>query len=193
MSYRIAICGPHSSGKTTLLHALQMTEEFKGFKSLPEVTRTIREHGVSINEMGDTDTQILIMAKHMQNILLEQDDFIVDRCLIDGFVYTMYLHTKGRVAEYVKDYAMQLMLNYVSRYDLIFYIPCEFAPVDDGVRSTGKEFHEDIVGGFTKIIDILMDENDCANVSCGLNIVTLTGTVEERVAKAKAAFAALEK
>lgn len=173
---RIAITGPHGGGKTTLLNALVKTKEFSGLDVLPEVTRLIKEAGLDINELGSDETQILVLAKHMQNLILHKN-FIVDRCLLDGLVYTEYLSEHGKVSSYLVDYAMNLLEDHLRDYDLVLYIPAEFEPADDGVRSIAKEFHDWIVKHFEWKVR-------CIQLAEEVNLVELRGTVEERVARA---------
>lgn len=142
-SLRLAFSGPHSSGKTTLLNALHSIDEFKDIDFLPEITRQIKERGFDINEAGTLDTQILVMAAHMNNLLLH-NRFIVDRSLIDGVVYTEYLYEEEKVPQWFLDYCYDLLNTYIDRYDIIFYLPPEIPLADDGVRSTAKQFHEGV-------------------------------------------------
>jgi len=178
---RLGICGSHSSGKTTLLEALRNTPEFDSVDFLPEITRTIKEQGYNINEAGTLDTQILIMAAHMQNLLTHKR-FIVDRCLIDGFCYTKFLYTNPenkslhheRIQPWFMDYCENLVKSYLPYYTRIFYIPSELPVVDDGVRSTDSYFHREIVHLFEENVKRFGDMNP------GL-IVVVRGSVEERV------------
>jgi len=178
---RLGITGPHSSGKTTLLEALRKTPEFDSVDFLPEITRTIKEQGYDINEAGTLDTQILIMAAHMQN-LLTRKRFIVDRCLMDGLCYTRFLYANpedkspryGRIQKWFMDYCENLVESYLPYYTRIFYIPPELPVADDGVRSTDSYFHEEIVHLFEENIKWFGEMNP------GL-IVTVRGSVEQRV------------
>lgn len=172
-SLRLALSGPHSSGKTTLLDALHATDEFKNIDFLPEITRQIKEQGFDINEAGTLDTQILIMAAHVNNLLLH-NRFIVDRSLVDGVVYTEYLFNQGRIPKWFIDYCHDLYTMYIDRYDIIFYLPPEIPLADDGVRSTAKQFHEKICRIFDARISSL--QKICPNL-----ITVVTGSVEQRV------------
>jgi nicotinamide riboside kinase len=141
---KIALAGTHSTGKTTLLKELGSRETFSDFSILPEITRSIKEKGFSINEQGTLDTQILIMNSHMENILYK-DQFLVDRCLLDGWAYTTYLAMQSRVPRWFADYATNLLVTYMHRYDAVFYLPVEFGIEDDGVRSTDADFRKQVM------------------------------------------------
>jgi len=148
---KIGLTGPHSSGKTTLLNALHSKSELSGIDFLPEITRQIKERGFDINEAGTLDTQILVMAAHVNNLLLHSR-FIVDRSLMDGVVYTEYLYEEGKVPQWFMDYCYSLLDEYIDRYDIIFYLPPEIPLADDRVRSTAKQFHEGVCRIFDKHI-----------------------------------------
>lgn len=172
-SLRLALSGPHSSGKTTLLEALHSTDEFKDIDFLPEITRQIKERGFDINEAGTLDTQILVMSAHMNNLLLH-NRFIVDRSLIDGIVYTEYLYETMQVPSWFMDYCYNLRNAYVDKYDIIFYLPPEIPLANDGVRSTERHFHEGICKLFEKHIEQV--HQSYPNL-----ITTVSGSVEQRV------------
>jgi len=170
---KIGLTGPHSSGKTTLLNALHSIDELKDIDFLPEITRQIKERGFNINEAGTLDTQILIMAAHINNLLLH-NRFIVDRSLIDGVVYTEYLHEEVKIPNWFMDYCYNLRNSYIAYYNIIFYLPPEIPIADDGVRSTEKQFHQGICRLFDKHIQQIQQRYP--NL-----IVTVTGTPEQRV------------
>lgn len=168
---KIGLCGPHSSGKTTLLNALTFYFTEKDISVLPEITRVIQKQGIAINEDGGLDSQILVMATHMQN-LLTRDNFIVDRCLVDGYCYTEYLYNQRKVPTWFMNYSKELVRQYLGEYDIIFYLPAEIPLVADGVRSSNASFREKVVKIFEKNIPIF--EKDAY-------IVNVSGTVEERM------------
>lgn len=148
---KLGLTGPHSSGKTTLLNALHDIDEFKDVDFLPEITRQIKERGFDINEGGTLDTQALVMAAHVNNLLLH-NRFIVDRSMMDGVVYTEYLYEQDMIPKWFMEYCYDLMDEYINRYDIVFYLPPEIPLADDGVRSTAKQFHEGICRIFDKHI-----------------------------------------
>ena len=169
MNLQIGLTGPHGSGKTTLLNDLKSQKLDLTF--LPEVTRILKDKGFVINEHGSTDTQLLVLATHIQNILFNKN-FIVDRSLIDGYIYTTYLNSIGQVPDWVQLYAKQLCEQYLPLYDYIFYIPAEFNLTLDGTRSGDQAFYSGIKDLFEICIPIF---SKCTN------IITVTGTREQRV------------
>ena len=110
----------------------------------------------------------------MDNLLCN-DNFLVDRCLLDGFAYTRYLYDASdeQIPDWFMDYASHLLRKYMRRYDHIFYLPVEFELADDGVRSTNSSFRNEV----TQIFESLLAIGNFTNVH------RLSGTVEERAEK----------
>ncbi len=172
---RIALSGPHGSGKSTLLREIKQDDLFRDIrlKSIPEITREVQALGYPINEAGNNETQNLCIARCLNDILSD-NNYIVDRCIVDQYIYTQYMFELGQVDRAVTDYARAVSDRYMSWYDFIFYIPAEFEPEDDGTRSTGKKFHDRIVELFEHQMGLYRREPN-------IDIIELRGTVEERM------------
>lgn len=177
---RIAFCGTGGVGKTTLINLLKDYFSDREFVFLDEITRTLKENGFPINHDQTTDynqTQLMILGAHLHN--LSHSHFITDRCLIDGFAYTEYLALHNKVNSPVRDAAANALEAGLKMYDLIFYIPIEFAPENDGVRSVDINF----IKGIDRIIQDYITE---VKINRGItSIYTITGSVEERIEKIK--------
>ena len=175
--------GAQCTGKTTLLKHLYKENGDYPFLFIPEVTRLIkREFNMPINESGDDLTQMLIMTEHVRNIFRDRADYIVrgvhqilDRCALDGIVYSHYLLDKGKINRATYDACDLIYKKLINKYDVIFYTSHEDVElVDDGERSVDKIFREDIIGLF----DMYMQYNI---IEDGPRIVWLEGSVEERL------------
>ena len=175
--------GAQCTGKTTLLKHLYKENGDYPFVFIPEVTRLIRrEYNMPINESGDDLTQMLIMTEHVRNIFRDRADHIVrgvhqilDRCALDGIVYSHYLLDKGKINRATYDACDLIYKKLINKYDVIFYTSHEDVElVDDGERSVDKIFREDIIGLF----DMYMQYNI---IEDGPRIVWLEGSVEERL------------
>ena len=175
--------GAQCTGKTTLLKHLYKENGDYPFVFIPEVTRLIRrEYNMPINESGDDLTQMLIMTEHVRNIFRDRADHIVrgvhqilDRCALDGIVYSHYLLDKGKINRATYDACDLIYKKLINKYDVIFYTSHEDVElVDDGERSVDKIFREDIIGLF----DMYMQYNI---IEDGPRIVHLEGTVKERL------------
>jgi len=166
---RIAFTGAQSTGKTTLLEAIKQNEEFRyKYEFIDEITRRMVKKGLKINEAGGNTTQLLIMNEHIKNLLYE--DVIMDRCMLDGLVYTDWLHWEGKVKTWVYEYTKNVFDHYINRYDLIFYLKPEFNIVDDGVRSVDIKFRNEIVERFERYVKHVQ-----------VPVIILSGTVEQRL------------
>ena len=97
---RVSFTGAQSTGKTTLLNKCK--EVYKDYKFVDEVTRYVKKtYDVKINEIGGTETQLYILAEHIKNHLRSDENLILDRCILDGYVYTKYQVLNGKVSEQV--------------------------------------------------------------------------------------------
>lgn len=154
------------------MRELKAQNILESYKYLPEITRTLKEKGFLINEAGTLETQIMVMNAHIENLLCN-DDFIVDRCILDGYAYTrwLHLHKEGTIPEWFARYANELAERYVASYDHIFFLPIEFDVEDDGVRSTQPQFREQVNNLLTNKIELHRYPN----------MHVIGGTVQQRV------------
>ena len=153
---RISFTGTGCSGKSTMLKACQ---EHYGdrFQYITEVTRPLARKGFKINEEGDSATQRAIIDAHIDNDKI--DNVIMDRCIIDGYVYTEWLFHEQKVTPEVYEYAYDTLNDILNNIDIIFYCePLEMK--DDGERSTNKKFQDDINCSMTQLL--YQEEWNCA-------------------------------
>lgn len=145
----VSFTGAQSTGKTTLLTACCNTTFFRRFHCVTEVTRKIRrEYNLDINEEGDNVTQLFILREHLHNHYL-RGNALLDRCILDGVVYTQYLTNHGKVAPWVYRYALELLNLLGPRLDVVFYTSPDDIPIeDDGERSIDKSFRNEIIDIF---------------------------------------------
>ena len=168
---KIAFTGAQSTGKTTLLKELKRDNSLAlQYDFRDEITRRMQKKGLLINEGGSDITQLLIMNSHIKNSLI--DNVIMDRCALDGLVYTDWMYDNKKVSQWVREYAENVFNLLIDRYDHIFYLVPEFSLEDDGVRSTNLQFRDDIVDLFDHYIK-----------QYKIPVTRLTGTVEQRLNK----------
>ena len=172
----ISFTGAQSSGKTTLLN--HWNDCTSRWNVVPEVTRKLKRQGFKINDDSSNyiDTQIAILTDHLNNIFSYSNtdmNTILDRCLVDGFVYTRYFRMNGKVDEFT-DKVFSYMLNkYISRYDYIFYTsPYDVALINDGERSISESFRNRIIKLYEELI-----------LNKYPNVFVLEGSVESRYNK----------
>jgi len=172
-NYKAAICGSHSQGKTTLVKALKDNSflDDNNFSFRTNLTRSLKDLNIPINEGGTLLTQYLIMARHLEYVLTP-GNWILDRGALDGIAYTSYFYEKGQVNREVYDAAVKIYEECISRYDKIFYVIPELELKDDGERSINKDFFDGVVNQFNFFIKHhSMPSN---------KLVYVMGSVEER-------------
>lgn len=174
----VSFTGAQSTGKTTLLKKCK--EIYTDYEYVDEVTRLVkRNYNVNINEGGNDVTQLLIINQHIQNTFRQLQEgkrgVIMDRCIVDGLVYTTYLSVENKVSRWVAEYARNVFNLLIPHVDKVFYTwPGDVPLVDDGERSVDTEFRDKIITTFDLLFesytDMMKDK-----------LVILKGTVEERL------------
>ena len=189
----IGFTGAQCTGKTTLLNLLKdrlcgnkWTQGSDGvyrddWSFVPEVTRKVMREGLKINESGDDLTQLFILKEHLQNHTVnENENWILDRCILDGYVFTRWLHEQGSVQRWVLNYACGLLSMLGERLDYILYTEPDDIPIeDDGERSVNSQFRNDIVDIYEEIIGCSMSTP--GRDTWRGKIVRLSGSVEQRM------------
>lgn len=164
--------GPQSSGKTTLLDHFKT---FNAWNIVPEVTRKLKRRGFAINDEEENyvDTQIAILTDHLNNIFVySQSDMntILNRCIIDGYIYTRYFRKQGKVDEFTDKMFSYMLNKYITKYDCIFYTsPYDVSLINDGERSMSESFRNSIIKLYEELI---IDKYP--------NVYVLEGSVESR-------------
>ena len=98
----------------------------------------------------------------------------MDRCIIDGWVYTSWLNAEGKVDDIVRTLFNRAFDTLVRNLDIVFYtkpVPL----VDDGVRSTDERFQQKIAKIFETFIPVIKRDRRFKG-----KIIELTGDVESR-------------
>lgn len=179
----VSFTGAQSTGKTTLLNRCKEVYSNE-FNFIDEVTRLVkRNYNVPINEDGTDITQLFIVNTHIDNAFKIYEDpkkgCILDRCIVDGLVYTGYLALEGKVSKWVVKYAKHVFDLLLPKLDKIFYThPGDVELVADGERSVDLEFRRKIIDLFDLLFEL--HEEKFKN-----KLVILKGTVEERMEQIK--------
>lgn len=173
----IALSGAQCTGKTTLLSAMRNDPSIgPNFTFVDEIVRTLQKRGFKINEAGDDATQFAVMEEHAHNCELHGNtkNTLVDRCALDGMVYTIWLWRHHKISRKTYHECYKMFLDTIMKYDIIFYLTPEFDIIPDGTRSTNDSFREEVV----EIFEMLIKE-------FSLTVVRLTGSVDERMGAIK--------
>jgi len=169
---KLAISGAHSQGKSTLIKHLEEHHSLgvlKDYTFATSMTRKLQEQGVVINENASGLTQIKVMTGFYERLLNGGENFLHDRCALDGMAYTSVLRYQCKITEKLFDACAMLFEEMIPSYTHIFYVKPELKLEDDGVRTVQKEFFEQTVKAFEFLIDYYK-----------INVTTLSGTLEER-------------
>ena len=173
----IGFTGAQCTGKSTLLERCKLLkrsdETFHDFNFVDEVTRKVKREGHNINLDGNDITQLMILNEHLRNHT-QTGDWVLDRCILDGYIYSSCLSRKGIVSDWVTRYACELMMLLVERLDIIFYTQPEDVPlVGDGTRSVDLNFRQDIINRYE---DLFVQDYYWMD-----KVVRLYGTVDDRM------------
>jgi nicotinamide riboside kinase len=168
----VSFTGAQSTGKSTLFERIKADDRFRRFNFVRELTRTLKkDYNLKINEEGDDITQLAILNGHFLNYLkYKNSNALMDRCILDGLVYTTYLYNKGKVSREIAEYAEFITNKILSGVDIIFYTEPDIPIEDDGERSIDKDFRETIVNLF-----------EAAFEHYNLKVIRLNGSVDNRL------------
>jgi hypothetical protein len=168
---RYALCGTHSTGKTTLLQDL--SEDLKQSHQINPIfntsnARKLFEMGIKINDSGDDFVQYVVQASHVSRFA--ESNWFADRCVIDGFAYMEASSRKGLISTECWSVIWKMMEVFIPLYTKIFYVPIEFAMEDDGIRKVNAEYQKEIDNYIVQTIEFYNKGN----------IFTISGSREER-------------
>ena len=121
---KIAISGTACVGKTTYIN--DFLKNWSMYETPQSSYRNIlKEKNLSHSSNGTEESQKLIL-----NYLVDQaieyskkDSVILDRCVLDNFVYTSWLYLNNKVSEKFLEECRILTRETLKLYDIIFFIP----------------------------------------------------------------------
>ena len=180
---KVSFTGPQSSGKTTLMEQLSHLPNYRKWSFVREVTRKVKRAGNEINDHATNlnKTQLLILSEHLNNHQIKGNHFL-DRCILDGYIYTKYFFEEGKVDQHVYDHSVYLLNMLLSTLDLVLYPdPSEVKLEDDGTRSTDHRFRDRIIELYADYFENGPDGSDTRINQPLPKIVILQGTVANRM------------
>lgn len=172
---RIILTGAHGTGKTTLMNALAKD----GTRTL-----SIARDAATVGNYPPTDDAREAYQKDLFaagfKALSSKKNYISDRGLTCIAAYTFFNALAGKITKKTADNQyLKLQKFHNDNPDiLVVYVPIEFELTDDGLRSVDTEEQAAIDFMIKNILD-----------TAGIKYITVTGTVEERVAQINAALA----
>lgn len=163
----VLFTGAQGTGKTSVMDALPDT-----WPKIKGVTRKcIKKNKLVVNQESTDDAQRKIFDAYEQ-ALTSQQHFISERSLIDVLAFTQYQFCLGKVSHDVFTEQLKKVKEFIIRHPnaLYVYFPIEFEIIEDGQRSTDKEYQSAIDCMIKTQLDIW-----------GVHYITVHGSVEERV------------
>jgi nicotinamide riboside kinase len=171
---RIILTGAQGTGKTTLMNALCVD----GTKMLSVARTHATNSGWKDSNDTTTDYQ-KDLFRILKKELSSKKNYVSDRGLTCVAAYTFDKAVEGSIPKKVADKQYLDMVKFARENPdiLIVYVPVEFDPVEDGVRSTDVIKQARIDFFIKNILD-----------TAQIPYITVRGTVEERVAQVEAAL-----
>lgn len=147
---RVALIGSHNTGKTTVFNMLKKDKDLKRFSFFEEPIELIQQYGFDINEKADDRSQLALST--IYSYQLSWPDSVSDRCILDNYVYALYLNGKQVVGANTVNFLFDLCKGTLHKYHYFFYFPIEFDMEDNKLRSIDSKFQEDIDNLFRFVI-----------------------------------------
>jgi predicted ATPase len=174
---RIILTGAQGTGKTTLMNALATD----GTRTISHIRKFAAEKNIDISTTSEEGQKEFF--KSLKKELSSKRSYVSDRGLTCVAAYTFSSAIVESIPKKVADKQyMDIVKFHTENPDiLLVYVPIEFEIEDDGVRTANKEHQATIDFLIKNILD-----------TSGINYITVTGTVEERVSQIEAALKSKE-
>lgn len=184
----LSVIGTQCVGKSTFLK--DFAKEYPDFIT-PEIDyrKIILEQNLQINRNGNYRSQkILFDFLLNQTIKCAEDynnDYILDRSLLDVLVYSYWLFDNKPAAGFnqdnIRDMEKTLIKN-IHLYDSLIYIPLSsnlhVKIENDHFRDTNEQYRKDIDDIFNEALQVIVPY-------IPMNIISISGTREQRLAEIK--------
>ena len=152
---KIALVGTHNCGKTTLWNLMKQDSWFNDYTFVSEQIRVVNDMGFGINETAGDVTQLVLALENQYYTQLHSHyncQMVLDRCLLDNYIYALYLTKKHIVSPGVLAVIKRAWDRTLVDLNYVFWLRPEFEMENDGQRSTDDQFQKDIDLMFEKFI-----------------------------------------
>jgi len=132
---KIAFVGTHGTGKTTLAYSITGELKKQG-KNATMITEVARKCPLPINEKGTLNSQLWILSAQLAEELEAEHKFshvVCDRSVLDGYCYGINSFGENEMLRKMVEY-------WIKSYDILFKVPISYNLINDGFRSTDREF-----------------------------------------------------
>lgn len=171
---KIALAGSFSTGKTTLVDkcAEKLRNDYKrDVYVIEEVARRIILEGYPLDRRATIESNHMYIYYQLESERQAQthQDVISDRSLLDSLAYIRTNRDPG-IPNSFESMLTEIVWKETLYYDAYCYVPIEFSPVDDGLRSIDKEYQQ-------------LVDNEVVNLlkHFGVRTIRVKGSIENRV------------
>ena len=171
---KIGFCGTMSVGKTTLVNALKKLPEFKDYNFRTERSKHLMSLGIPLNTDSTLKGQLVFAAERAAELM--QENIITDRTVIDVMAFS---ELSQSMEAHEKHYLNATLFYLIKDYDILFYVSPEGVEIEDnGIRETNADYRNAVDEKIKSIVGMYRR-----------NVITIRGTVEERIEQVKNAVA----
>jgi hypothetical protein len=111
----------------------------------------IKEKNLSLNELGDTESQKVIRDALCDTAIDYKDEkyIIHDRCILDNIIHTLWLAERNKITDtnFIAD-SLKICRNVIQLYDVIFWLPLnpaiDLEENNRETRSVNPQYREEI-------------------------------------------------
>ena len=172
----IVVTGTHAVGKTVLCeHLAQVFSSTLEIKIIPEMARILMARGISLNDRADEFGIVSYVAEYLKYVRETKAQLVIsDRSVFDLFAYINVSRSDSVRNEFLR-LVEEVVFQEVRRVDVYVYVPIEFKMQLDDVRPADVQYQ---LAVDLKVRELL--------TRLGARVLTVSGSVEERVATVKA-------
>ena len=171
---KIGFCGTMSVGKTTLVNALKELPEFKDYHFKTERSKHLMNLGIPLNTDSTLKGQLVFASERAAELM--QEKIITDRTVIDVMAFC---DLSTSMKDHEKQYLNATLYYLIKEYDILFYVSPEGVEIEDnGIRETNADYRNAVDEKIKSIVGMYRR-----------NVITISGTVEERIEQVKNAVA----
>ena len=176
---KLAFSGPQASGKSTLIkHLLDNFLKKEDYLLIKGSARKLKDYGYGINEQGTDISQTLLFNSYIDDLLIKPKqnvckNYIYDRWLLDGVVYSDWSVSIGKNSPWVYDYGQLMLKKTYEEIDTLFYCDTEGVPVEnDDYRNADEEYRA--------VIKAIFENYLKEPIVKFKKVIRLTGSLKER-------------